>query len=208
MKKHLVWATIFILGITLLMGAGCTKKTVGTPEGGDSGMGSGQPLSTTDMMTDEERERQRQIEQAEAEAAAAEAERQRLAQEAALNEQIAREQEEKMKNAFVNHDIYFDYDRWDLSDDAKAALNEKASYMLSHPELRVIVEGHCDERGSNSYNMALGEKRARAAAAYLEVMGISPERMESVSYGEERPKVMGHTEEAYASNRRASFVIK
>ena len=132
-------------------------------------------LSTTDMMTDEEKERQRQIQEAEAEAA--KLEQQRLAQEAALNEQIARDQEKKLKDAFVNNDIYFDYDRWDLSDEAKAALNEKASYMLSHPELRVIVEGHCDERGSNSYNMALGEKRARAAAAYLEVMGISPERM-------------------------------
>ena len=174
---------------------------MGTPEG-EQGAQSGQPLSTTDMMTDEQM-RQRQIKEAEAEAA-----RQRMQQEAALNEQIAREQEQKLKDAFVNQDIYFDYDRWDLSDEAKQALNEKASYMLSHPELMVIVEGHCDERGSNAYNMALGEKRARAAAAYLEAMGISPSRMESVSYGEERPKIMGHTEEAFAANRRASFVIK
>ena len=205
MKRYLVWASVIILGLTLLAGAGCTKKQVGTPEG-EQAMQNQQPLSTTDMMTDEERERQRQIEEAEAEAA--KLEQQRLAQEAALNEQIARDQEQKLKEAFVNNDIYFDYDRWDLSDEAKAALNEKASYMLSHPELRVIVEGHCDERGSNSYNMALGEKRARAAAAYLEVMGISPERMESVSYGEERPKMMGHTEDVFAQNRRASFVIK
>lgn len=200
MKKYLVWAFVLMLGLSLLMGAGCTKKEVGTPEG-EQGMEGQQPISTTDMMTDEERERQRQI--AEAEAA-----RQRQAQEAALNEQIAREQEQKLKEAFVNQDIHFDYDRWDLSDEAKQVLNDKAAYMLSHPELSVIVEGHCDERGSNAYNMALGEKRARAAAAYLEVMGISLDRMESVSYGEERPKVMGHTEEAYSANRRASFVIK
>ena len=100
MKKYLVWASIIILGLTLLMGAGCTKKPVGTPEG-EAGAQTDQPLSTTDMMTEEDKERQRQIEAAEAASAQA-----KLEQEAALNEQIAREQEAKLKDAFVNQDIY------------------------------------------------------------------------------------------------------
>ena len=74
--------------------------------------------------------------------------------------------------------------------------------------MAVIIEGHCDERGSSAYNLALGEKRALAAKAYLQSMGVAPQRMETVSYGKERPLVPGHTEEAYAANRRAHFVIK
>jgi len=80
--------------------------------------------------------------------------------------------------------------------------------MQSHPEVNVIVEGHCDERGSASYNMALGEKRAKAAAAYLQAMGISAARLETVTYGKEKPLVRGNTEEAFAANRRGHFVIK
>ena len=102
----------------------------------------------------------------------------------------------------MNQDIHFDYDRYDLSAEAKQVLNDKAAYMQEHPGIQIIIEGHCDERGSNAYNMALGEKRARAAEAYLEAMGIDRNRIETVSYGEERPLVMGHTEEAYAANRR------
>jgi peptidoglycan-associated lipoprotein len=135
-----------------------------------------------------------------------EAERQRRLREAQLQEKEARMAQ--LREVFVNQDIHFDYDRYDLSAEAKQILNEKAQYMQSNASLMVIVEGHCDERGSNAYNMALGEKRAKAAAGYLEAMGIGPNRLETVSYGEERPLVMGTSEEAYAANRRAHFVIK
>ncbi len=134
------------------------------------------------------------------------AERERRLREARLKEQQAREAQ--LREIFVNQDIHFEYDRYDLTPEAKQILNQKAAYLKAHPEIKVIIEGHCDERGSNAYNMALGEKRAKAAAAYLEAMGIDPNRLETVSYGEERPLVLGHTEEAYAANRRAHFVIK
>ena len=111
-------------------------------------------------------------------------------------------------DAFINQDIHFDYDQFDLRQDAKDILQQKAAYMQANPSISVIVEGHCDARGSYAYNMALGEKRARSAAAYLVALGIPASRIEVVSYGSEMPLVNGHTEEAYFANRRGHFVIK
>ena len=113
----------------------------------------------------------------------------RRLREAQLAESQARGGEARQREIFVNQDVHFEYDRYDLTPEARQVLNEKARYMQSHPELKIIIEGHCDERGSNAYNMALGEKRSKACAAYLQAMGIAPARMETVSYGEERPLV-------------------
>jgi peptidoglycan-associated lipoprotein len=135
-------------------------------------------------------------------------EEERRLREARLAEQSARGGEARQREMFINQDVHFEYDRYDLTNEAKQILNEKSAYMQNHPDLMVIVEGHCDERGSNAYNMALGEKRARACAAYLQAMGVAYDRMETVSYGEERPLVLGTTEEAYAANRRGHFIIK
>lgn len=183
-NKRMVWILAAALLVALVLPLGCGKETVPAPSG---------------------------LTEAEKAKLAAEKERrlkeQRL-REARLKEQQARDAEAKLRDIFVNQDIHFEYDRYDLTPEAKQILNEKAAYMQEHPQLDVIVEGHCDERGSNAYNMALGEKRAKAAAAYLEAMGIAPDRLETVSYGEERPLVMGQTEEDYAANRRAHFVIK
>lgn len=132
----------------------------------------------------------------------------RRLREARLAEQQARGSEARQREVFVNQDVHFEYDRYDLTAEARQVLNEKARYMQSHPDLKIIIEGHCDERGSSAYNLALGEKRAKACAAYLQAMGIAANRMETVSYGEERPLVQGLTEEAYAANRRGHFVIK
>jgi peptidoglycan-associated lipoprotein len=105
-------------------------------------------------------------------------------------------------------DAYFDYDDASLRDDAKSALEHNAKYMESHTGVRVVVEGHCDERGSVEYNLALGEKRARAAKEYLTTYGINGSRITTISYGKERPFDPGHNEEAWARNRRAHFVAK
>jgi peptidoglycan-associated lipoprotein len=105
-------------------------------------------------------------------------------------------------------DAYFDYDDASLRDDAKASLEHNAKYMESHSGVSVVVEGHCDERGSVEYNLALGEKRARAAKEYLTTYGINGSRITTISYGKERPFDPGHTEEAWARNRRAHFVAK
>lgn len=125
----------------------------------------------------------------------------RLRQQAAIREA-------QLRTQFENQDIHFDFDRYDLRPEARQILNEKAAYLLERNNLSVIIEGHCDDRGSSAYNLALGEKRALAAKAYLQSMGVAAQRMETVSYGKERPLVPGHTEEAYAANRRGHFVIK
>jgi len=108
---------------------------------------------------------------------------------------------------FQNQDIYFDFDKYDLRTDARTTLDRKASFLNQNSSVRVQVEGHCDERGTNEYNMALGERRANAAKQYLTTAGISAGRLSTISYGEERPLDPGHTEAAWARNRRAHFVV-
>lgn len=102
--------------------------------------------------------------------------------------------------------VYFDFDKYNLRDDAKRALENNADIMREHPDLNVKIEGHCDERGTNEYNLALGEKRAKAARDYLARLGIDVGRLSIISYGEERPVDPRHTEEAWSLNRRDEFV--
>lgn len=101
--------------------------------------------------------------------------------------------------------IYFAFDRFDLSNEAKNTLSQKAAVMKQVPQLRVTVEGHCDERGTEEYNLALGERRARAAYDFLLNLGVQPGQMEIVSFGKLRPAVMGSGEAAWAKNRRDEF---
>ena len=104
--------------------------------------------------------------------------------------------------------VYFDFDRYDLRDDARTTLASNASALQAKPGANITIEGHCDERGTVEYNLALGEKRAGAAKDYLVNYGISADRLSTVSYGEERPSDPAGTEEAYAANRRAEFVVR
>ena len=101
--------------------------------------------------------------------------------------------------------IYFEFDKSDLSDQSRQILAEKAELLKAHPALALVIEGHCDERGTNEYNMALGERRARAAYEYLVMMGVEAGRLTIISYGEEYPAVPGSDEEAWAKNRRDEF---
>ncbi len=105
-------------------------------------------------------------------------------------------------------DVFFDYDKYDLSDEARERLNQDGRLLREHKDLRIVIEGHCDERGTVQYNLALGEKRAREAKDYLVSLGIDPSRIDIVSYGKERPFALGHDEEAWAQNRRAHFVVR
>ncbi|MBI4404414.1 MAG: peptidoglycan-associated lipoprotein Pal [Deltaproteobacteria bacterium] len=103
--------------------------------------------------------------------------------------------------------IYFEFDRYTIRPDAREALRANASWLKKNPTANVQMEGHCDERGTNEYNLALGEKRAASARDYLAKLGISRNRLSVISYGEERPADPGHDETAWAKNRRAAFVI-
>ncbi len=104
-------------------------------------------------------------------------------------------------------DIYFDFDRYDLRADAREILKANAGWLKSNPSARVEIEGHCDERGTNEYNLALGAKRAQSAKDYLVTLGIPAERLSTISYGEEVPVCREQTEECWQKNRRARFVI-
>lgn len=105
--------------------------------------------------------------------------------------------------------VYFDFDKSDLRQDARTALSRNAEIMLkSKSAAKVKIEGHCDERGSAEYNLALGERRAKSALQYLTTLGVQPERLSIISYGKEKPAAQGSNEEAWAKNRRAEFVIE
>ncbi len=104
-------------------------------------------------------------------------------------------------------DAYFDYDQADIRADARDALSQTAQFLRSYPQLKVVVEGHCDERGSTEYNLALGDRRAAAAKQFLVSLGIPADRMETVSYGKEKPFCTASNEECWKQNRRAHFVM-
>jgi peptidoglycan-associated lipoprotein len=101
--------------------------------------------------------------------------------------------------------VFFDFDAYTLTSQAREVLASNAEWLRRNPAARLTVEGHCDERGADEYNLALGQRRADAAKAYLVSLGIAAERLTSISYGEERPAVVGSDESAWSQNRRAEF---
>ena len=103
--------------------------------------------------------------------------------------------------------IYFDTDRYNIDTPDAAALQTQAQYLARYPSINITVEGHCDERGTRDYNLALGERRANAAKNYLVSLGVDASRIRTVSYGKERPIALGSTQRAWAENRRAVTVV-
>jgi len=103
--------------------------------------------------------------------------------------------------------VYFDFDSSTLSAESRNALSKNAALLSKNPSVKLQIEGNCDERGSDEYNMALGERRAKAAQDYLVNLGVSADRLSVISYGEEKPVDPGHNEAAWAKNRRDEFVI-
>jgi peptidoglycan-associated lipoprotein len=104
-------------------------------------------------------------------------------------------------------DVFFDYDRYDLGADARQVLKANADWLKKNPSAKIEIEGHCDERGTSEYNLALGAKRAQSAKDYLATLGIAGDRLSTISYGEEIPVCKQLTEDCWRQNRRARFVI-
>ena len=104
--------------------------------------------------------------------------------------------------ANVGDRVFFDFDKYNLKADARETLGKQAAWLKKYPSVTVEVEGHCDERGTREYNLALGERRANAAKDYLVALGIDPNRVSTISYGKERPVALGHNEVAWGQNRR------
>ena len=128
-----------------------------------------------------------------------------LAEQREIEEAARREAQ--LKEEFENVDVHFDFDQFSLTAKAREVLAKKASWLLDHPGVNVEIEGHCDERGTNEYNLALGERRAYSAKKYLTAAGVETNRLSTISYGEERPLDTGHNETAWAKNRRAHLRI-
>lgn len=126
-------------------------------------------------------------------------------------EMASQEQEKKalaVKEEFVDENIYFEFDSATLTIEAQEILRKKAHWLEKNPDVVIVIEGHCDNRGTEAYNLALGERRAESAKAFLTDLGIDVTKIMTISYGEERPINPDDTEEAWANNRRASFVIQ
>ncbi len=112
----------------------------------------------------------------------------------------------QMQELQKNNIVYFDLDKYDIRSDFAQMLDAHANFLRSNPSYKVTVEGHADERGTPEYNIALGERRANAVKMYLQGKGVSADQISIVSYGKEKPAVLGHDEAAYAKNRRAVLV--
>lgn len=104
-------------------------------------------------------------------------------------------------------DVNFDFDKSDIRPDAREILKKNADWMKANPKSKVQIEGHCDERGTNEYNLALGERRANAVKKYISSLGVEADRLYTISYGEELPIDPGHNEDAWSKNRRAHFLV-
>jgi peptidoglycan-associated lipoprotein len=111
-----------------------------------------------------------------------------------------------VKPAAELEDIFFEYDKHDLRPDALAILRRNGQILMEQPDMKILIEGHCDERGTIEYNLALGDRRARAARDFLVDYGVRAARIQTISYGEERPFVKGSDEAAWSQNRRDHFV--
>ncbi len=178
MKKNLV----FLLLIFGLIVTGCPPRKVVQPE---KPAVSEESEKVTPMLKPEERIMEQKISKIE------------------TKEELPRYKEEED----VFKDIHFDFDKYDIRPDAKPVLERIATWLLKNQSAKVSIEGHCDERGTNEYNLALGDRRAKAARDYLVALGVSSNRIEVISYGEEKPLCTEKTEECWAKNRRAHFVV-
>ena len=163
-------------------------------------------LKSEPVMSEDEARRR-----AEEEARKREQERQAAIREEELREDQLQAESQRTQSAremFENEDILFEFDSASLSVEAQEILRAKAEWLRENPRARVMIEGHCDERGTNEYNLALGDRRAYSARAFLVDLGIDDARLTPISYGEEQPIDSRSSEEAWAKNRRAHFVIR
>lgn len=190
MKKSIAFIGIIglVLCFSIMMTAGCAKKSVVKEQRVTGEQKAAVPVTTKELAKKEE----------------------------PVTQEVAKVKEETLKEEAVTEraapvemskDINFDYDKYNLRPDAREILKQHADYLAKNKDVNVTIEGHCDERGTSEYNLALGERRAKEAMKYLTELGVNAKRMKTVSYGKEKPLDLGHDEAAWAKNRRDHFVI-
>lgn len=197
-KKMLLCFILLFMVPGLLLTVSCAKKVVKPEVAITESKVEMIAKRATEKVKQEELVKQRAIEE---ERLLEERRQERLKAEAEKQAKLA------ARNRFINEDIYFEFDSSVLLPMAEEVLKEKAQWLRGNPGISVIIEGHCDERGTNEYNLALGDRRAESAKVYLVNLGISESRLTSISFGEERPVDPGHDEAAWAKNRRSHFEI-
>jgi len=191
MKKSVALIGIIglILCFSIMITAGCAKKSVVKEQQSVTGEQKAAVAETTKEV----------------------AKKEGPVREEPVTQEVAKVEEETIKEktapAEMFKDINFDFDKFSLRPEAREILKQHADYLAKNKDVNVTIEGHCDEKGTSEYNLALGERRAKEAVKYLKELGISAKRMKTVSYGKEKPLDQGHNEEAWAKNRRDHFVI-
>ncbi len=201
MVKKGLTILILIFSLGLIM-TGCPKKTV---------LKEGSPVKKEEAAR-LEAERERAAKEArERELAKLREEEAKKAREKEFEKSLVAKKEPGIEGEIFESkllkDIHFDFDKYDIRPEDAEILKGNVVLLMKYPNVKIQIEGHCDERGTNEYNLALGERRANSTKKYLISIGISPDRISTISYGEERPVDPGHNEEAWAKNRRAHTVI-
>jgi len=205
-RKSIIMIVLFLcVGLVL---SGCPKKTVVKDDAS--------ARKAEELAAQKERERLEAEKKAQEEARLKEEEAKR---EAARQEAAKREFEKSLQakktpgiegevfESGLLKDIYFEFDRYDVRPQDAEILKQNAAWLTKSPNAKIQIEGHCDERGTNEYNLALGERRANSAKKYLVSLGVKADRISTITYGKERPLDPAHTEEAWAKNRRAHSIV-
>ncbi len=188
MRSHAIFRLVLVLAVAVLVIPGCSSTGKGSPEQAQVTQAVATPTPTPlpeETVTEPVNEPVPSVE---------------------VTEELPEDIQELNRRGYLK-DVFFDTDRYDLKPEAREILAANAAWLQKHPTVKILVEGHCDERNTREYNLALGERRANAVRDYLVFLGVAPERIETISYGEERPFALGHDESAWRLNRRAHFVI-
>jgi peptidoglycan-associated lipoprotein len=205
-KSFSIFILIFCFGLFLV---GCPKKTVVVNKDRPSVQRSEEASRLeAERAAREAREAQ---ELKERELARLKEEEAKLARRGELEKSLVAKKEQGIEGEVFESkllkDIHFDFDKYDIRREDEIILRENAAFLKKNPKMKIQIEGHCDERGTSNYNLALGERRANMTKRYLVSLGIASDRISTISYGEERPLDPGHNEEAWAKNRRAHIVV-
>lgn len=201
MKRNLVVATLVVFAFSsIFLLSSCAKKQVITEEKVVEAPApevakeekAAVPAAKEEKMEEAKIERLKELEEAKK-------------REAAIDEEKAWMERRAAK--FEAEAIYFDFDKSFIRLEYRPILQEKAAFLKDYPDMRARIEGNCDERGTNEYNLALGDRRGSSAKNFLISLGIAADRIETISYGEERPRGLGHNEASWSQNRRDDFVL-
>lgn len=203
MRKRYIMSVIFVLSIGLIL-MGCPKKSV--VKEGESAKAEAARIEAERVAKEKEREA-KEREAKEREAAKQREEQAKKELERSLVAKKTPGIEGEVYESSLLKPIHFDFDKYDIRPTEAEILKANSAFLKKFPSIKIQIEGHCDERGTNEYNLALGERRANSTKKYLLSLGIPETRMSTISYGEEKPMDSAHNEDAWARNRRAHFVI-